>query len=88
MVEFHRGSPLRSPTDFRTGANQDATPETVEIGAGLISPHALDKKALIYWGVVFYKDIFDADRWFRFCRYVTAVDLAEYSSCVDHNDSN
>jgi hypothetical protein len=46
------------------------------------------KKAYMYWGVVYYKDIFKQDRYLRFCRYFSKGDLNGWFACKNHNDAN
>jgi hypothetical protein len=46
------------------------------------------KKAYVFWGIVYYRDIFKHQRYTRFCRYYESGDLNNTFSCADHNDAN
>jgi hypothetical protein len=45
-------------------------------------------KVYVYWGIVYYRDIFLGDRYLRFCRYLKNGTLNTWYSCVDHNDAS
>jgi hypothetical protein len=64
-------------SDFRDKSYTDA--ELADFNAG--------KKAYIFWGVVHYQDIFQQEKYLRFCRYFEK-NFDSTFTCKDHNDGN
>jgi hypothetical protein len=96
--------PLKAPSEYATQPDANDIPEAAIIGAGLTQGYGgapanaysdselkafrEGREVYVYWGAVYYEDVFSRPRYVRFCRYFADGNLNAWFACQNHNDSN